>query len=86
MIWRFFFYNSYLNNHNFNNKSDKIEILRIYMVARHCQWRCVNVSCVCAKMLLRMISLCFIFFRKKFELFVGLNVSGKNITLNGKKN
>jgi hypothetical protein len=39
-----FFYNNYLNNFNFNNKSDKIKILRIWMTARHYQWRCVNAS------------------------------------------
>jgi hypothetical protein len=39
-----FFYNNYLNNPNFNNKNDKIKILRIRMAARHYQWRCVNAS------------------------------------------
>jgi hypothetical protein len=39
-----FFYNNYLNNSNFNNKSDKIKILRIRMAVCHCQWRCVNSS------------------------------------------
>jgi hypothetical protein len=38
-----FFYNNYLNNPNFNIKSDKFEILRIRMAACHCQWRSINV-------------------------------------------
>jgi hypothetical protein len=37
MCWSVFYY-SYSNNPNFNNKSDKIKISRIRMVARHCQW------------------------------------------------
>jgi hypothetical protein len=37
-----FFYYKYSNNLNFNNKSDKIKILRIRMAARHRQWRVVK--------------------------------------------
>jgi hypothetical protein len=36
--YQFFYYN-YLNNFNFNNKSDKIKILRTRMATRHWQWR-----------------------------------------------
>jgi hypothetical protein len=33
------FYYNYLNNFNFNNRSDKIKILRIKIAVCHCQWR-----------------------------------------------
>jgi hypothetical protein len=39
-----FFVNNYSNNLIFNNKSDKIEMLRIQMTARHCQWRLASFS------------------------------------------
>jgi hypothetical protein len=32
-----YFYNNYSNNLNFNNKSDKIKILRIRMITHHRQ-------------------------------------------------
>jgi hypothetical protein len=32
-----FFYTNYSNNPNFNNKSDKIKILKIQMIVRHRQ-------------------------------------------------
>jgi hypothetical protein len=34
---------NYLNNPNFNNKSDKIKFLKLQMAARHWQWRFANV-------------------------------------------
>jgi hypothetical protein len=52
-----FFYNNYFKNLNFNNKSYKIEILRIRMAARQSHWR------ICAETPLGVGS--FIFFLKK---------------------
>jgi hypothetical protein len=42
--------NNYSNIPNFNNKSDKIEILSIQMAAGHCQWRCVNAPVKLARL------------------------------------
>jgi hypothetical protein len=78
-----FFYNNYLNNHNYNNKSDKIKILRIRMVARHYQWRCVNASvpltCLCTNDTESdVFQFCFIFFNFEWiEILVWIGPVGK---------
>jgi hypothetical protein len=61
-----FFNNNYSNNPNFNNKSDKIENLRIQMTARHYQ---ISLACL-YKDVTRSDIFQFFFLKKNLELCV----------------
>jgi hypothetical protein len=66
---------NYSNNHNFNNKSDKIKILRIRMTARCCQWCFANTSLTMTFFLL------FFYFSVIFLKKKTISVSGSDVFL-----